>query len=202
MSEKQQPSEKRRRWTAKAKLEVVLEGLRGQESVAEICRRHGITQSMYYEWQEAVFKAAEEGLTHGGRTAREAELEKQLRQAQRTIGRLTMENELYQKKTRLARPSAEEVVAFYHREAKQYPIDLVCRVMGISRSAFYKALSRKRESHQVKPDPDECRLVARIKELVARFPDYGYRRIWALLRFGDDPIVVNRKRVSAHAVWV
>ena len=70
----------------------------GQESVAEICRRHGITQSMYYEWQEAVFKAAEEGLTHGGRTAREAELEKQLRQAQRTIGRLTMENELYQKK--------------------------------------------------------------------------------------------------------
>lgn len=98
MSEKQQPSEKRRRWTAKAKLEVVLEGLRGQESVAEICRRHGITQSMYYEWQETVFKAAEEGLTHGGRTAREAELEKQLRQAQRTIGRLTMENELYQKK--------------------------------------------------------------------------------------------------------
>src|SRR5690606_10736960 len=171
MSEKQQLSEKRRRWTAKAKLEVVLEGLRGQESVAEICRRHGITQSMYYEWQEAVFKAAEEDLTHGGRTAREAELEKQLRQAQRTIGRLTMENELYQKKTRLARPSAEEVVAFYHREAKQYPIDLVCRVMGISRSAFYKALSRKRESHQVKPDPDECRLVARIKELVARFPD-------------------------------
>jgi len=68
--------------------------------------------------------------------------------------------------------------------------------MGISRSAFYKALSRKRESHQVKPDPDECRLVARIKELVARFPDYGYRRIWALLRFGDDPIVVNRKRVQ------
>lgn len=68
--------------------------------------------------------------------------------------------------------------------------------MGISRSAFYKALSRKRESHQVKPDPDECRLIARIKELVARFPDYGYRRIWALLRFGDDPIVVNRKRVQ------
>ena len=37
---------------------------------------------------------------------------------------------------------------------------------------------------------------ARIKELVARFPDYGYRPIWALLRFGDDPIVVNRKRVQ------
>lgn len=65
MSEKQQPSEKRRRWTAKAKLEVVLEGLKGQESVAEICRRHGITQSMFYEWQEAMLKAGEEGLTRG-----------------------------------------------------------------------------------------------------------------------------------------
>src|SRR5690606_9739900 len=71
MSEKQQPSEKRRRWTAKAKLEVVLEGLRGQESVAEICRRHGIIQSMYYEWQEAVFKAAEEGLTRDAAWARD-----------------------------------------------------------------------------------------------------------------------------------
>ena len=98
MSEKQQPSGKRRRWTAKAKLEVVLEGLKGQESVAEICRRHGITQSMFYEWQEAMLKAGEEGLTHGGRTAREAKLERELRQAQRAIGRLTMENELYQKK--------------------------------------------------------------------------------------------------------
>lgn len=98
MSEKQLTAEKRRRWSAKAKLEVVLEGLKGRESIAELCRRHGITQSMYYEWQEAMLKAAEEGLTHRGRTAREAELEKQLRQAQRAIGRLTMENELYQKK--------------------------------------------------------------------------------------------------------
>lgn len=97
MSEKEQPSERRRRWTAKAKVAVVLEGAKGQELIAEVCRRHGITQSMYYEWQEAMLKAAEEGLTHGGRTGREAELEKQLRQAQRAIGRLTMENELYQK---------------------------------------------------------------------------------------------------------
>ena len=70
MAENKQPSEKRRRWTAKAKLEVVLEGLIGQTSIAELCRRHGITQSMYYEWQEAMLQAGVEGLTHGGRTAR------------------------------------------------------------------------------------------------------------------------------------
>ena len=45
-----QPLPKRQRWTARAKLEVVVEGLRQEESVAELCRRHGITQSMYYAW--------------------------------------------------------------------------------------------------------------------------------------------------------
>ena len=64
MSEQRKPPEKRRRWTAKAKMEVVLEGLKGEESIAELCRRHGITQSMYYEWQETMLKAGLEGLTH------------------------------------------------------------------------------------------------------------------------------------------
>lgn len=98
MSEQRKQPEKRRRWTAKAKMEVVLEGLKGEETIAELCRRHGITQSMYYEWQETMLKAGLEGLTHSGKSSREAELEKQLKQAERTIGRLTMENELYQKK--------------------------------------------------------------------------------------------------------
>lgn len=99
MSEQRKQPEKRRRWTAKAKMEVVLEGLKGEETIAELCRRHGITQSMYYEWQETMLTAGLEGLTHSGKSSREAELEKQLKQAERTIGRLTMENELYQKKT-------------------------------------------------------------------------------------------------------
>lgn len=73
---------------------------------------------------------------------------------------------------------------------------LVCHVMGISRSAFYKALGRVDKDEQREPDHDELQLVERIKALAKRFPDYGYRRIWALLRFGADPVVVNRKRVQ------
>lgn len=68
--------------------------------------------------------------------------------------------------------------------------------MGISRSAFYKALNRKGTTPQPQPALEERRLVERIKELAARFPEYGYRRIWALLRFGENSIVVNRKRVQ------
>ena len=95
---------KRQRWTAKAKLEVVLEGLRHEESVAELCRRRGITQSMYYAWRETLLQAGEEGLTYAGRTAREAALHKQLRAAQRAVGRLMLEKELLEKKREMHRP--------------------------------------------------------------------------------------------------
>ena len=40
----------RRHFSAEDKLRVVLEGLRGEESIAELCRREGITSSMYYGW--------------------------------------------------------------------------------------------------------------------------------------------------------
>jgi|Deesub1362A_J573_1020465.scaffolds.fasta_scaffold10759_1 transposase-like protein len=44
-------TKKRKRWTVKAKMDIVLEGLKGQETIAELCRRTGISQSMYYEWK-------------------------------------------------------------------------------------------------------------------------------------------------------
>ena len=51
MSEEKE-KEKRRIWTAKQKSEVVLEGLKEKETVAEVCRRYGISQSMYYSYSE------------------------------------------------------------------------------------------------------------------------------------------------------
>lgn len=87
---------------------------------------------------------------------------------------------------------------FYREKASGFPVTLVCRVMGVSRSAFYKALRRAEEtsSECASIPDDEQRLVDRIKGLTKLFPEYGYRRIWALLRFGDTPIVINRKRVQ------
>ena len=70
--------------------------------------------------------------------------------------------------------------------------------MGVSRSAFYKALRRQDEAAEKNShsSDEEKRLVDRIKELTRKFPEYGYRRIWALLRFGDKPMIINRKRVQ------
>ncbi len=49
---------KSKRWTAAEKSQIVLEGLRGESSIAELCRRHGFDQSQFYCWREAFLAGA------------------------------------------------------------------------------------------------------------------------------------------------
>jgi transposase len=49
----------RRPYSAEEKIRIVLEGLRGEESIAEICRREGIASSMYYAWSKEFLGEAE-----------------------------------------------------------------------------------------------------------------------------------------------
>ena len=44
----------RRHFSAEEKIRIVLEGLRGEESIAELCRREGIASSMYYGWSKGL----------------------------------------------------------------------------------------------------------------------------------------------------
>ena len=60
----------RRHFSAEEKIRVVLEGLRGEESVAELCRREGIASSMYYGWSKEFLEAGKRRLA--GDTARAA----------------------------------------------------------------------------------------------------------------------------------
>jgi transposase-like protein len=51
-------SKKRRNFTAQFKLETVLDGLRGEKTVAQICRERDITESLYYKWRDAFMERA------------------------------------------------------------------------------------------------------------------------------------------------
>lgn len=51
-------SKKRRNFTARFKLETVLDGLRGEKTVAQICRERDITESLYYRWRDAFMERA------------------------------------------------------------------------------------------------------------------------------------------------
>jgi len=60
----------RRKFTAEEKIRIVLEGLRGEESITDLCRREGIHSTIYYKWSKAFLEAGKRQLT--GDTVREA----------------------------------------------------------------------------------------------------------------------------------
>jgi len=91
----------RRHYSAEEKIRIVLEGLRGEDSIAELCRREGINSNVYYRWSEEFLEAGKKRLS--GDTAREATSDevKQLRSEatdlKETLAELLMENRLLKK---------------------------------------------------------------------------------------------------------
>ena len=63
----------RRRHSTEERIRIVLEGFRDEESIASLCRRKGITESLYYSWSKEFLEAGKRRLAgHTGHTAREA----------------------------------------------------------------------------------------------------------------------------------
>ena len=60
----------RKQYSAEEKIRIVLDGLRGEDSIAELCRREGINQNLYYRWSKEFLEAGKKRLA--GDTAREA----------------------------------------------------------------------------------------------------------------------------------
>ena len=60
----------RRKFTAEEKIRIVLEGLRGEESITDLCRKEGIHPTMYYKWSKSFLESGKRQLN--GDTIREA----------------------------------------------------------------------------------------------------------------------------------
>ena len=60
----------RKHYSAEEKIRIVLDGLKGEDSIAELCRREGIAQSLYYSWSKEFLEAGKKRLA--GDTARAA----------------------------------------------------------------------------------------------------------------------------------
>ena len=60
----------RRKYSAQKKIRIVLQGLRGEDSIAELCRREGLNQNVYYRWSKEFLEAGKQRLS--GNTRREA----------------------------------------------------------------------------------------------------------------------------------
>ena len=90
MSEKKQY----RTWTVAQKLEIVLAGLRGDRSVAEVCREHRISEALYYGWRDKLLEGGKAALAGKEERTGEKELRRKIRELERALGRKTYELEI------------------------------------------------------------------------------------------------------------
>jgi transposase len=91
----------RKRYSAEEKIRIVLEGLRGEDSIAELCRRESISQNLYYRWSKEFLEAGKKRLA--GDTARQATsdevrvLRREAGALKEVVAELTLENRLLKK---------------------------------------------------------------------------------------------------------
>ena len=91
----------RKRHSSEEKIRIVLDGLRGEDSIAELCRREGIAQSLYYKWSKEFLEAGKKRLA--GDTAREAssgevkDLRREARALKEIVAEQTLEIRLLKK---------------------------------------------------------------------------------------------------------
>ena len=91
----------RKHYSAEEKIRIVLEGLRGEDSIAELCRREGIPPNVYYRWSKEFLEAGKKRLA--GDTARAAtsdeviDLRREATALKEVVADLTLENRLLKK---------------------------------------------------------------------------------------------------------
>ena len=91
----------RKQYSAEEKIRVVIDGLRGEVSIAELCRREGITESLYYSWSKEFLEAGKRRLA--GDTARSAttnevkDLKRQAQELKEVVAEQALELRLLKK---------------------------------------------------------------------------------------------------------
>ena len=91
----------RRKYSAEEKIRIVLQGLRGEDSIAELCRREGLNQNVYYRWSKEFLEAGKQRLS--GNTQREAtsdevvELRKENNQLKQVLADKVLKNTVLKK---------------------------------------------------------------------------------------------------------
>lgn len=88
----------KKKWSAEQKQQIVLAGLRNEMSVAELCRRHGVSDVMYYKWRKTFLDSGLDGLKSNGRISNsEIAYQRENEDLKVLIGELTVENRFLKK---------------------------------------------------------------------------------------------------------
>jgi transposase len=91
----------RRKFSSEEKIRIVIDGLRGETSIAELCRREGIAQNLYYRWSKDFMESGKKRLD--GDTMREANtsevqsIKKENAQLKEVVAELLLQNRILKK---------------------------------------------------------------------------------------------------------
>ncbi|WP_433850664.1 IS3 family transposase [Brucella pseudogrignonensis] len=143
----------RKHYSAEDKIRIVLEGLRGEDSIAAICRREGIAESLYYSWSKEFLEAGKKRLA--GDTARSATsdevkaLRRESRDLKEALADVTLENRLPKKKhdrgwgrRRMRYPATEKLEIIRLVEQSHLSARQTLEKLGIPRPTFYRWYDR------------------------------------------------------------
>lgn len=142
---------------------IVLEGLRGEDSIAELCRKGGIAQSLYYTWSKEFMEAGRRRLA--GDTARTAisgevqDLRREARALKECVADLTLENRLLKAqrndlgiiaashdhgwgRRRMRYPASEKLEIIRIVEQSHLPTKITLDKLGVARRTFYRWYDR------------------------------------------------------------
>ena len=91
----------RKQYSAEEKIRIVLDGLRGEDSIAELCRREGIAQSLYYKWSKEFIEGGKKRLAgdivRQANTGEVTELRREARDLKEVVAEQTLELRLLKK---------------------------------------------------------------------------------------------------------
>ena len=143
----------RKQYSAEEKIRIVLDGLRGEDSIAELCRKEGISQGIYYKWSKDFMEAGKKRLA--GDTARAATtdevkaLRREARDLKEVVAEQTLELRLLKKKRdrgwgrpRMRYSQSEKLEIIDLVEGSHLSARQTLDKLGIPRTTFYRWYDR------------------------------------------------------------
>ena len=83
------------------KFAIILEGIKGESTVADICRKYGITQNVYYKWRDKFLEGGKNALNNSARNIKGHQDKGAIEELEKVIGRQTVEIQILKKNLNL-----------------------------------------------------------------------------------------------------
>ena len=177
--------QRRRRWTASEKVQIVEETFEPGMTVSLVARRHGVAPNQLFTWRRLVAQGALTAAGSGEEVVPASDYRALAEPGARAATTARQEDAGSRDpqggvRTRhgVKKTAAAAAVAAEGR----FPMKTVAEVIGVSRSNLIERMRERPKKRIGRPPLPDDKLMAEIKAVIAELPTYGYRRVHAILK--------------------